>query len=84
MFGNFTESLTSITYNLSSLSVSSKKKAAQIMEATRISQMFSTFQPKSTTIESKQEERKEKQEKRFSRQELINLNQKELQQLQEL
>lgn len=84
MFGNFTESLTSITYNLSSLSVSGKKKAAQIMEATRMSQMFSTFQPRSSIVESKQEERKEKQEKRFSRKELINLNEKELQQLQEL
>lgn len=84
MFGNFTESLTSITYNLSSLSVSGQKKAAQIMEATRISKMFSTFEPKSSIVESKQEERKEKQEKRFSRRELINLNQKELEQLQEL
>ena len=59
MFGNFTESLTSITYNLSSLSVSGQKKAAQILEATRISKMFSTFEPKSSIVESKQEERKE-------------------------
>jgi hypothetical protein len=84
MFGNFTESLTSITYNLSSLSVSSQKKAAQIMESTRISKMFSTFQPKSRIIESKQEERKSKQEERFSRKQLINLNQNEQQQLKEL
>jgi hypothetical protein len=83
MFGNFKESLSNVTYNLSSLSITSQKKAAQIMESTRLG-MFSSFKPKSSTIESKQEERKQQKEEKFSRRDLINLNQEQQQQVREL